>query len=222
AVLADVNARLGADVGRYSFIVVDLHHLLLAGLPAHFESYMASHAVWSLWAMSGLRIMLLTGVPASIGDPGPCGGPAAVALEVTQHANQQEADRNHPTILFWHARVAGRGRPRHSPFRTANGKDSRLLAHEQKDFLIFAVVIVARETIFYLAWQGPYERECCRCLPRRSQKLRPSPRRKSKSSIASCGPRVFRTAPGSRVSTVGSMPHQRRRTKYGRPAQPSR
>jgi hypothetical protein len=24
-------------VDRYSFIVVDLHHLLLAGLPAHFE-----------------------------------------------------------------------------------------------------------------------------------------------------------------------------------------
>jgi hypothetical protein len=24
---------------RYSFIVVDLHHLLLAGLPAHFESF---------------------------------------------------------------------------------------------------------------------------------------------------------------------------------------
>ncbi len=24
-------ARLGADVGRYSFIVVDFHHLLLAG-----------------------------------------------------------------------------------------------------------------------------------------------------------------------------------------------
>ena len=45
AVLADANARLGADVDRYSFIVVDLHHLLLAGLPAHFESDMASHAV---------------------------------------------------------------------------------------------------------------------------------------------------------------------------------
>ena len=29
------SARLGADVDRYSFIVVDLHHLLLAGLPAH-------------------------------------------------------------------------------------------------------------------------------------------------------------------------------------------
>ena len=34
-VLADACARLGADVVRYSFIVVDLHHLLLAGLPAH-------------------------------------------------------------------------------------------------------------------------------------------------------------------------------------------
>src|SRR5260221_13941162 len=51
AVLADANARLGADVDRFSFIVVDLHHLLLAGLPAHFESYMPSHAVRSLWAM---------------------------------------------------------------------------------------------------------------------------------------------------------------------------
>ncbi len=35
ATLADADARLGADVDRYSFIVVDLHHLLLAGLPAH-------------------------------------------------------------------------------------------------------------------------------------------------------------------------------------------
>jgi hypothetical protein len=33
--LADDGARLGADVVRYSFIAVDLHHLLLAGLPAH-------------------------------------------------------------------------------------------------------------------------------------------------------------------------------------------
>jgi hypothetical protein len=33
--LTDSDARLGADVDRYSFIVVDLHHLLLAGLPAH-------------------------------------------------------------------------------------------------------------------------------------------------------------------------------------------
>ena len=33
--LAADDARLGADVVRYSFIVVDLHHLLLAGLPAH-------------------------------------------------------------------------------------------------------------------------------------------------------------------------------------------
>jgi hypothetical protein len=43
--LADACARLGADADRYSFIAVDLHHLLLAGLPAHFESYHPSHAV---------------------------------------------------------------------------------------------------------------------------------------------------------------------------------
>jgi hypothetical protein len=30
-ILTDDDARLGADVGRYSFTVVDLHHLLLAG-----------------------------------------------------------------------------------------------------------------------------------------------------------------------------------------------
>ena len=34
-ILANVHARLGADVVRYSFIAVDLHRLLLAGLPAH-------------------------------------------------------------------------------------------------------------------------------------------------------------------------------------------
>ena len=33
--LADACARLGANVDRYSFIAVDLHHLLHAGLPAH-------------------------------------------------------------------------------------------------------------------------------------------------------------------------------------------
>ena len=33
--LADACARLGADADRYSFIAVDLHHLLFAGLPAH-------------------------------------------------------------------------------------------------------------------------------------------------------------------------------------------
>ena len=34
-VLAGNCARLGADVVCYTFIVADLHHLLLAGLPAH-------------------------------------------------------------------------------------------------------------------------------------------------------------------------------------------
>ena len=33
--LTSSDARLGADVDCYSFIVMDLHHLLLAGLPAH-------------------------------------------------------------------------------------------------------------------------------------------------------------------------------------------
>jgi len=33
-ILAVACARLGADADRYSFIAVDLHHLLLAGLPA--------------------------------------------------------------------------------------------------------------------------------------------------------------------------------------------
>ena len=34
--LADTHARLGADVVRYTFIAMDSHHLLLAGLPAHY------------------------------------------------------------------------------------------------------------------------------------------------------------------------------------------
>ena len=37
-VLADNCARLGADVVCYTFIAADLHHLLLAGLPAHSKS----------------------------------------------------------------------------------------------------------------------------------------------------------------------------------------
>ena len=45
--LMDGNARLGADVVRYSFIVSDFHRLLLAGLPAHFVSDLPSHTVGS-------------------------------------------------------------------------------------------------------------------------------------------------------------------------------
>ena len=33
--LTGICAWLGVDAIRYSFIVMDLHHLLLAGLPAH-------------------------------------------------------------------------------------------------------------------------------------------------------------------------------------------
>ena len=39
AILAKDDARLGADVVRYSFIVSDFHRLLLAGLPAHCEKF---------------------------------------------------------------------------------------------------------------------------------------------------------------------------------------
>src|SRR5215467_9235510 len=58
AVLADANARLGVDVDRYSFIVVDLHHLLLAGLPAHFESHMPSHVVCISLLVYPLRLSM--------------------------------------------------------------------------------------------------------------------------------------------------------------------
>jgi hypothetical protein len=33
--LTGAASRLGAEVARYAFLVADLHHLLLAGLPAH-------------------------------------------------------------------------------------------------------------------------------------------------------------------------------------------
>src|SRR5262249_3818928 len=52
-VLTDANARLGADVDRYSFIVVDLHPLLLARSPAHVQSYPPSQAGGSLCARRG-------------------------------------------------------------------------------------------------------------------------------------------------------------------------
>jgi hypothetical protein len=35
ATLTGARARLGVNVGRYSFIATDSHRLLLAGLPAH-------------------------------------------------------------------------------------------------------------------------------------------------------------------------------------------
>ena len=37
-VLADACARLGVDVDRYPFIVMDLHHLLLAGFAGALKS----------------------------------------------------------------------------------------------------------------------------------------------------------------------------------------
>ena len=46
AALTDDCARLGADVVSYSFIVSDLHRLLVAGLPAHCER---------LWTLPGAQ-----------------------------------------------------------------------------------------------------------------------------------------------------------------------
>ena len=40
-ILADACARIGADVDCYSFIAVDFHHILLAGLPAHSLSFVS-------------------------------------------------------------------------------------------------------------------------------------------------------------------------------------
>ena len=45
--LAGHDARLGGDVTRYAFIVEDLHLLLLAGLPAHYQPpLMLTHEEW--------------------------------------------------------------------------------------------------------------------------------------------------------------------------------
>jgi hypothetical protein len=55
------GARLGADVVRYSFIaVVDLHHLLLAGLPAHTDPMGSDPSSFPMcnctsWMCSGRR-----------------------------------------------------------------------------------------------------------------------------------------------------------------------
>ena len=55
-ILTDACARLGADVVRYSFIVVDLHHLLLAGLPAHLcENARSGILRWG-WMSGGTRV----------------------------------------------------------------------------------------------------------------------------------------------------------------------
>ena len=52
-ILADACARLGADVVCYSFIVVDLHHVLLAGLPAHLCENALSQFVWEAKSFRG-------------------------------------------------------------------------------------------------------------------------------------------------------------------------
>ena len=58
-ILADACARLGADVVRYSFIVVDLHHLLLASLPAHLcENALRGYDSLVIWQGSTMRFVV--------------------------------------------------------------------------------------------------------------------------------------------------------------------
>src|SRR5271163_2173172 len=57
-VLADACARLGADVDRYSFIAVDFHHILLAGLPAHSLALRPAHSRQSyagIWVTARIK-----------------------------------------------------------------------------------------------------------------------------------------------------------------------
>jgi hypothetical protein len=51
--LASMHARLGADVVRYSFIAVDFHHLLLAGLPAHSLEYWVTRSSRAMTVVGG-------------------------------------------------------------------------------------------------------------------------------------------------------------------------
>ena len=43
-ILAEDGARIGGDVDCYSFIAVDSHHILLAGLPAHSLALRPAHS----------------------------------------------------------------------------------------------------------------------------------------------------------------------------------
>jgi hypothetical protein len=62
AALAGDRARLGVDVDRYSFIVSDLHRLLIAGLPAHCEK------LWTLPPRLCRKIALPTAETGVGGD----------------------------------------------------------------------------------------------------------------------------------------------------------
>jgi hypothetical protein len=51
-VLADACARIGGDVDCYSFIAVDFHHMLLAGLPALPRKIATPTDLWESYAMT--------------------------------------------------------------------------------------------------------------------------------------------------------------------------
>src|SRR5262245_19217605 len=67
AALTDACARLRVDVDRYSFIVSDLHRLLVAGLPAHCEKFWTlpagAHQAWSFILFEGKGLCLCVQCP---------------------------------------------------------------------------------------------------------------------------------------------------------------
>ena len=67
-ILTAACARLGADVVRYSFIVVDLHHLLLAGLPAHLCENAMSDATVAGESRRGIDRTQVTLFPARLDE----------------------------------------------------------------------------------------------------------------------------------------------------------
>jgi len=54
-ILAEDGARIGGDVGCYSFIAVDSHHILLAGLPAHSPRVAACTLARSPYVVTAIR-----------------------------------------------------------------------------------------------------------------------------------------------------------------------
>jgi hypothetical protein len=78
-ILAEGCARIGGDVGCYSFIAVDSHHILLAGLPAHSLALRPAHSrghqvVTAIRRLQPFRYLSMTAPIASGWSESP-GGP---------------------------------------------------------------------------------------------------------------------------------------------------
>jgi hypothetical protein len=65
-ILADTDARLGASVDRYSFTVVDFHHLLLAGFAGALSSQTRENRGWRDHATRSANHLKRLGIPLDI------------------------------------------------------------------------------------------------------------------------------------------------------------